>query len=314
MEEVEIDKTMIFNQLLMRSGLIIPYNDEFVAVIQDVCDHIANERIDEELFTQLVLQYTSGNYPDALKDVFSEYAVVEVSEIPQCVWNALTFYVVYIAITDNEDDKQKAIYSCTLQNCLIKCKGHWERLKFQNHLIRLYGYMQDYLCENEIGNEDFPLDLLVEIYQNTNTPIPVNKFEQLRVIGKYAWKSLIQEYVLTGLKKGNPYLRITNFLNYLHANRPSVFLEENVMELMQNIGVLNNKMQKSLKDIIQLIKDENFTFEKDIQSESSIILKLIVEEELPNEDFLNEKFTLQEFFVYLYYELLLESILNANGE
>ena len=83
---------------------------------------------------------------------------------------------------------------------------------------------------------------------------------------------------------------------------------------MQNIGISNTKMQKSLKEIIQIIKDGNFTFGKDIQSESSIILKLIAEEGFSDEDFLNEKFTPQEFFVYLYYELLLESILNENGE
>ena len=314
MEQIEIDRTKVFNQLLMQSGLIIPYNNDFATIIQGVCDHIASEQINEELFTQLVLQYTEGNHPDVLIDIFSKYDVVEASEIPLCVWNALTFYVIFIAIANNDDDKQKAIYSCTLQNCLIKCKGHWERLKYQNHLIRLYGYMQDYLHENEIGNEDFPLDLLVEIYQNVNTPIPVNKFGQLRVIGKYEWKSLIQEYVLTEHKNETPYLRITNFLNYLHVNRPSVFIEENVFELMQNIGISNTKMQKSLKEIIQIIKDGNFTFGKDIQSESSIILKLIAEEGFSDEDFLNEKFTPQEFFVYLYYELLLESILNENGE
>lgn len=74
-------------------------------------------------------------------------------------------------------------------------------------------------------------------------------------------------------------------------------------------SVANKSLRGIISDILALEKD---FFDVPI-SKSSIILKMINESYIYEEVFVDEKLSPAEFFVYLYYEVLLELKLKENG-
>ena len=168
MEQNAIEENYILDQLLMQSGLIVPYSKDYILLLEKGCRNFIDEKLDNGFFTDLALSYTKNSCPDLFKN-YIQGLFEEAKELPPCVWNTLVFYVVYLAIIDNDNENEKAIYSCMLQNILIRCKGHWEELKFPSYLIRLYGFMDTYLLDNQVGDGDFPHDFLGTIFSDIDS-------------------------------------------------------------------------------------------------------------------------------------------------
>ena len=314
MEQNAIGENSILDQLLMQSGLIVPYSKDYILSLEDGCRNFIDEKLDNGVFTDLALSYTKNSCPDFFKN-YIQGLFEEAKELPPCVWNTLVFYVVYLAIVDNDDEKEKAIYSCMLQNILIRCKGHWEELKFPFYLIRLYGFMDMYLQDNQVGDGDFPHDFLGTIFcdiDSLRTSLNAEEEQRkLKIIGKYAWKHRLEEWIKNGeFQHHNPYLKAMEFLQYLFDNRPDIFIHDGVFELIKESKFLQSQKKETLGKILETIRAAEIINAETERSKSSVILRLISEEHITDDTFLQEKFTPKEFFVCVYYELLLESILN----
>lgn len=314
MEQNAIGENSILDQLLMQSGLIVPYSKDYILSLEDGCRNFIDEKLDNGVFTDLALSYTKNSCPDFFKN-YIQGLFEEAKELPPCVWNTLVFYVVYLAIIDNDDEKEKAIYSCMLQNILIRCKGHWEELKFPFYLIRLYGFMDMYLQDNQVGDGDFPHDFLGTIFcdiDSLRTSLNAEEEQRkLKIIGKYAWKHRLEEWIKNGeFQHHNPYLKAMEFLQYLFDNRPDIFIHDGVFELIKESKFLQSQKKETLGKILETIRAAEIINAETERSKSSVILRLISEEHITDDTFLQEKFTPKEFFVCVYYELLLESILN----
>ena len=314
MEQNAIGEISILDQLLMQSGLIVPYSKDYILSLEDGCRNFIDEKLDNGVFTDLALSYTKNSCPDFFKN-YIQGLFEEAKELPPCVWNTLVFYVVYLAIIDNDDEKEKAIYSCMLQNILIRCKGHWEELKFPFYLIRLYGFMDMYLQDNQVGDGDFPHDFLGTIFcdiDSLRTSLNAEEEQRkLKIIGKYAWKHRLEEWIKNGeFQHHNPYLKAMEFLQYLFDNRPDIFIHDGVFELIKESKFLQSQKKETLGKILETIRAAEIINAETERSKSSVILRLISEEHITDDTFLQEKFTPKEFFVCVYYELLLESILN----
>lgn len=314
MEQNEINEENVLNELLMQSGLIIPYNKSFTLVMEERCRNFIDEKLNFDVFADLAMNYTKNSCPDLLKSHIWEL-IDENEKLSPCVWNTLAFYIIYIAIIDKEDEKEKAIYSCMLQNILVQRKGHWEELRFPSYLLKLYGFMDAYLKNNEVGSGDFPNDFLGKMFGDINSlKTTLNTEEEqrkLKIIGKYAWKHHLEEMIRNGeIQYQDPYLKAMVFLQYLFENRPSVFIHDGVFELIRESKFLQSQKKETLDRILETIRDAEIINEETERSKSSVILRLISEEHITDDTFLQEKFTPKEFFVCVYYELLLESILN----
>lgn len=314
MEQNAIRENYILDQLLMQSGLIVPYSMDYILLLEEGCRNFIDEKLDNGVFTDLALSYTKNSCPDLFKN-YIQGLFEEAKELPPCVWNTLVFYVVYLAIIDNDDEKEKAIYSCMLQNILIRCKGHWEELNFPFYLIRLYDFMDMYLQDNQVGDGDFPHDFLGTIFcdiDSLRTSLNAEEEQRkLKIIGKYAWKHRLEEWIKNGeFQHHNPYLKAMEFLQYLFDNRPDIFIHDGVFELIRESKFLQSQKKETLGRILETIRAAEIINAETERSKSSVILRLISEEHITDDTFLQEKFTPKEFFVCVYYELLLESILN----
>lgn len=239
------------------------------------------------------------------------------SGFPNCVWNALTFYVIYISIGNNDDDEQKAILSCSLQNQLLFYKGHWDSLNFQDYLVKLYYDFCDYLDEYEQGFGDVDMDFVAEIFDETITSSDVDDetLTKLKVMGKYTWLYKLEHFWDNKEFSGerNAFLKVLYFLDYCYKEIPSIYICVSLKKMLELSGVLKSVANKSLRGIISdILALEKDFFDVPI-SKSSIILKMINESYIYEEVFVDEKLSPAEFFVYLYYEVLLELKLKENG-
>lgn len=249
MEQNAIGENYILDQLLMQSGLIVPYSKDYILLLEEGCRNFVDEKLDYGIFTDLALSYTKNTCPDLFKN-YIQGLFEETKELPPCVWNTLVFYVVYLTIIANEDEKGKAIYSCMLQNILVRCKGHWEELRFPSYLIRLYGFMDMYLQGNMVGDGDFPHDLLGTIFSDIDSlRTSLNAEEEqrkLKIIGKYAWKHHLEEWIKNGeFQHQNPYLKAIEFLQYLFESCPDVFIHDDVFELIRESKFLQSQKKRN---------------------------------------------------------------------
>lgn len=312
MEQDEVNGGVL-GELLMQSGLIVPYSKDFILLLEKGCRDFLEEQLNFDVFADFALSYTKNSCSDILKEHIREL-IDENEELPPCVWNTLAFYIMYLTIINKEDEKEKAIYSCMLQNILVRCKGHWEELKFPSYLMRLYDFMDVYLQDNEVGNGDFPYDFLETMFSDTDslrTTLDTEEEQRkLKVIGKYAWKHRLEEVINREFQYQNPYLKAMAFLQYLFENRPDVFIHDGVFELIRESKFPKSKKEETLEKIIETIRNSDIILEETRWSKSSIILSLLSGEYVTDDTFLQEKFSPKEFFVCVYYELLLESILN----
>lgn len=274
----------------------------------------------ESEFADWVKCYCKGDYSIKIRTFVEKMAhdnEFRTSGFPNCVWNALTFYVIYISIGNNDDDEQKAILSCSLQNQLLFYKGHWDSLNFQDYLVKLYYDFSDYLDEYEQGYGDVDKDFVAEIFDETITSSDVDDetLTKLKVMGKYTWLYKLEHFRdnIEFSGERNAYLKVLYFLNYCYKEIPSIYIYVSLKKMLELSGVLKSVAIKSLRGIISDILALEKDFFDTPLSKSSIILKMINESYIYDAAFLEEKLSPAEFFVYLYYEVLLELKLKENG-
>lgn len=307
--------------ILNECGLVCPYDDELVCQLEEIChDFVESVDLKESEFADWVQCYCRGNYSSKVRTFVEKMAhdrEISTADFPDCVWNALTFYVIYISIGNNDDDEQKAILSCSLQNQLLFYKGHWDSLIFQDYLVKLYYDFCDYLDKYKQGFGDVDMDFVAEIFDETITSSDVDDetLTKLKVMGKYTWLYKLEHFWDNKEFSGerNAFLKVLYFLDYCYKEIPSIYICVSLKKMLELSGAFKSVANKSLRGIISdILALEKDFFDVPI-SKSSIILKMINESYIYEEVFVDEKLSPAEFFVYLYYEVLLELKLKENG-
>ena len=215
--------------ILNECGLVCPYDDELVCQLEKIChDFVEFVDLKESEFADWVQCYCRGNYSSKVRTFVEKMAhdrEISTADFPDCVWNALTFYVIYISIGNNDDDEQKAILSCSLQNQLLFYKGHWDSLNFQDYLVKLYYDFCDYLDEYKQGFGDVDMDFVAEIFDETITSSDVDDetLTKLKVMGKYTWLYKLEHFWDNKEFSGerNAFLKVLYFLDYCYKEIPS---------------------------------------------------------------------------------------------
>lgn len=308
------------NKIIAECGLICPYDDDFISHLDNTCENfLESNDIGESIFTEWVLCYINGTYSPKIKKFIVDYAIAHElgeMELPDCVWSALTFYFIYALIMDNDSEEEKAIYSCSLQNMLLSCKGCWETLSFQDYLLDLYGAMDIYLNKNEEGKDDVSMSFVSSLFETSESSLELDddNLDNLKSMGKYTWLYKLEHFCdeMNSVEGRNPFLRILYFLDFWYNENPSIYVKVDVKQLMNMAKIDKYKSKKSLREIISSLDSTKKVFFECPASKSSLIIRMINEHKVESARFVEEKLTCAEFFVYLYYELLLELKLKDN--
>lgn len=311
------------NNLLIRGGLIFPYNEELTNHLVEACrDYVSQEDFDEIHYSNLVVAYIEGDYAKDLQRAVLDFFLKNYNDnsvMPSCVWQTLTFFALYLALKENEDVEKKAIYSCSLQNQLIKCKGQWDKLRFQRELISLYYYMDDYMKNKCDINDVHSTNVLKQIYSENgllHLTISETIASALKSIGQNAWEYQLNTFLQSDKVKKNEdaYIRVVIVLEYLFINKPWLYLPVDLKYLYAEVFSYPTTQISKLRVVLESIMDEGIVLAEDVKSNSSVILQILKSGVFPQEySYLDEEFTPYEFMVYLYYELLLEAKLKVYG-
>ena len=308
-------------EILDECGLVCPYDDALIEQLSEACKKfLKSVDLDESKFSDWVECYRNGRFLTDIETFIKNYAQENdwyIFKFPDCVWRALTFYVVYIAINDNDDEEEKAIFSCSLQNQLLACKGHWDSLNFQNYLVKLYVNFRDYLDSFEQGVGDVEMSFISEIFDGSTTSLEIEDENKtnLENMGKFTWFYKLDHFwddkeFSSGR---NAFLKVFYFLNFWGRECPSIYIHMDLKDMLRLSGISNSKARKSLRQIVDDYKSLEQNLIGAPISKSSIILRLVNDSLDEDGAFLDEKLTVTEFFVYLYYEVLLELKLRENG-
>lgn len=311
------------NNLLIRGGLISPYDEERTSHLLEACCHyVKQEEFDEIYFSNLVVAYIEGSYDKDLQDAILNFIRENYDEdlnIPSCVWQTLTFFTLYLALNENDDAEIQAIYSCVLQNRLIECKGRWGTLRFQKELIELYYYMDRYIKNQYDINDRDSTVVLKQIYSENGfqgQTISAVTASALKSIGRKAWEYQMNDFLHSAevKEKKDPYIRVVTVLEYLFINKPWFYMPVNLKYLFAETFSHTNTKASPLRIILKSIIEAGIVLVEEVKSNSSIILQILENGEIPQKgSYLDEMFTPYEFMVYLYYELLLEAKLKVYG-
>lgn len=305
-----------FDKILSSCGLIVPLTDDISNKLFEACAKFANaEDFYIHKFEELSFQYIN-NGTDIDLDLFISDNIGEDIMLPACVRHALTFFVLFTAIMDSPDDEKAALYSLSLQNTLIRMKNNSSQLRYKEYLVQMFYHYESYIQDCIKIANDYPRELIKSIFNNdefTVSDLGTDDVEGLRYMALVSWNQELKTYV-NELKEENPYIRVALFLEHYFNNLPHYGMPCDVKVLM-NLCVTKSKVRPKLRHIMKQIEDTGLLFSDHESVESCVLLNMLYNENVDEIDmaFMNEYFSVKEFFVYLYHELMLDYKLKENG-
>lgn len=308
---------------MLKGTLIVPYDDSVIEELVEVCNsYIMEDDFSIEDFENLVQALLSNKQTGSLcKTLEVNYKDKTGNEIklPKCTWIPLTAFMLFISIKNSElDNELKAIYSAIVMNYMVLQKGKFSNVPFKKYIIQLYGYFDVHIEEkNEIqeSNDDGLLNRILADADFVENEGISN--DDLQCIANNAAK-----YRMTQLMKSDKLRNINNLFNRTYNGLviffdklPWLYLDFTIQDIVQALLPQKNNSTKKLKNILDDIRSmDNFTAPQ-YASNSSILLRLLDNDsEIEETSIIEQKFTPQEFCVYLYYELMLEKKLEEYND
>lgn len=297
------------NELLDRA-LVVPYNDETVERLVEVCNSYLKDKdfSDDDVADLVIIVLTHGQKPEftmKLEELYVE-KYEDAFVIPRCVSETLAFYILLLAM-----DEEDISYNLALLNTMVIQNGQLERLPFAEILapiIQRSLKAVDAEAEMEhVGGKEFLKKIFLEDNE-TSTDIGNDDIPIIRSLARDAWYYKTSEYIKGEQLKGLiTYTKAYTALEYIVGSMPWVFKNERVMEQIGEIVPANTAKAKTVEEIIDMVRPY-YNKEKDLKCRSSILLQIIADEKHPYGllPFMKSKMTVREFAVWLYYELLIE--------
>lgn len=329
---------------LLDSVLITPVANELIVHLDAVCSkyvlNISDKEIDEcvksfvnqTINTSLekLCESYSGNEEDITTEEDQDEVNSETEEqdefalanLPQIVNIVMSGYCCQKLCKDKQSVKA-VICSLSLMNSV---KQHWfnsSRLLFPEMICSLY-YRYDSYQEMMLEriNKSTKTDLIVPLIFEEDIELEdikdTDKFNKdLESLAYYASRYQIEESVNNNIVKSDsqqPYSDVYKSICNIIDATSWIYLINDPKSIVDKItSTTEDTHKKAVKDILIEFNDKSTIEHSQPVSQSSILLNLIYKKEFAGcEAFLKQKISVQQFAIALYYELLLETILNRD--
>lgn len=112
---------MVTLDVLLKGCLIIPYEEEIIAALSEVCKSYSNEHHSDDDVAGLAIAVFSKGPLDDLKNkiekIYNEKVEKKI-KLPKCTMRAIATYIIELMI-EEVDDESSAINILALMNCMI---------------------------------------------------------------------------------------------------------------------------------------------------------------------------------------------------
>lgn len=298
------------NQIL-DGATAIPYSDTLISTLDTACHtyKIENEleRVDE-----LVVGFVTGIIPNEFKKHIEEaMREQEFHEIPtNDVLVRLAQYIVIETILENEDELNKAICASKLMNYMLVTKALKRPIPNADSLLEVYEYhISEYLKDVDTVPEDIQTDIRTTIPAE-DFPLEISEedADALRLILKEAELYRIEHWLTSDEIQDieSPFVKVYIGLSKMFDHLAYCFYNIDLKKVIRLLLNNTKKARKKLSNIIEELVQSKCEFNANC-SETSVILSMIKGKNQVDSG--NVMLTIEEFAVYLYYELLTEKII-----
>lgn len=298
------------NQIL-DGATAIPYSDTLISTLDTACHtyKIENEleRVDE-----LVVGFVTGIIPNEFKKHIEEaMREQEFHEIPtNDVLVRLAQYIVIETILENEDELNKAICASKLMNYMLVTKALKRPIPNADSLLEVYKYhISEYLKDVDTIPEDIQTDIRTTIPAE-DFPLEISEedADALRLILKEAELYRIEHWLTSDEIQDieSPFVKVYIGLSKMFDHLAYCFYNIDLKRVIRLLLNNTKKTRKKLSNIIEELVQSKCEFNANC-SETSVILSMIKGKNQVDSG--NVMLTIEEFAVYLYYELLIEKII-----
>lgn len=308
-----VDKNTL--QRMSQEVLVIPLSDEIAESLTEFCntqiEGLTCDRLDEMIMHFI----TRKNDEDLLSELEKYIETKDFSSKASytALLPILEEFIVLLTIERCEDDEKKALYSLLLKNALILAVKGNGFVASPQELLDIFNYYSVFLTENkvfkdEIDSSDVVRDLLDADEDSFNDKIGETDNSILRAIVYDTALFRYDSFVNTlQLDADNIFQSIYMLTNRLINGSTWRYIDHDVAKTLTKLLGEYRRTKITLKELKSNLKELISKEDKEYKT-TSVLLRLLVDdgEEIEFSD--NIIFSAEEFSVYLYYELLAESM------
>lgn len=308
-------------QELLNEVVVTPYDKDITNRLAAVCDSLA-----EDVTVKGIDPYIASfvfNKPDwdFKKEVEKKYKEMfpdqEHLNLPPLFAIVLSQYITIQVIVGKFKGRDQATASLILMNYMLYRKGSLSRLILPDHIGEMFYKHDDYIAEKDVINTEEELKHIGDILSSPNYIVDhyseddVKK--EIRVMAKmaalYQQQFIIDKYKRT--LETNPFIKVYCYLVDITNNAKWLFMKNDIKQLLMKVTREDEqKKQVSIEGIISELVKADVIVPYESLEESSLLLNYISMKESIPEEIRSRRLTVMEFGVYVYYELLLEHIID----
>lgn len=303
---------------MLRGDVAIPYSESMVDAIDQACRSYENGDI-YVLMDEMLECFLIGKVSPSFKAHMEK--ILEMVSIPTNVVQRIAQYRCYTMVMEEEDELKKSILATIFMNYILAVRGCYNKLPYAEIMVQLYDYhISNYIEKNDKIETDEEISI-IEVIASADSVVEnltdeENVDKQLKSIAKqaslYRYKRIIEGIEIKSIE--DPFLRVYKGLSDLIDSMDYLFYNVDVIDMINSLLTAEEQSKrKKLGSIISKIS-ENVDEEWEYYTSSSIIIRLIDgDASFFMTGLKNQSFSIKEFAIYLYFELLLERIIQKES-
>lgn len=301
--------------------LVAPLHSGEIEVLQKACEQYVTSITFEKMeycVLSFVTKTPDENLIDNLITIVKDFTddTVNISPIVSII---LAEYICYIATREGSTiTKSSAICSLMVMNSMVLNKGKHDSLFSPSRIIDMY-HKYDLYREAQISSisqNDTDISFIPRIFYSVESVDELTEDEGIDLISEIkviAKESCLYKYeiVLKDIlkKQINEVFDYVYYAIYTMINEIAwVYLEVNPINTIYRIAEKTSTQKVKLASILQAIRKSEHYIQYTPNSRSSIILNMLVQEDLYGAPILQKTFSPVEFAIYLYNEFILEKL------
>lgn len=259
-----------------------------------------------------------------VSDDFSNYVAnnlkengSELTNLPANILSRLSLFSVYLTVLEEGDELKQHLYATMFMNAMILAKGRWNELSNEEVIREIYKFhITKYLIKHDTTGEELTTSIISNIAKfrtyYSEFGFEENDLKDLQIIAKdaayYRCEKLLKKQELLNII--DPFTRMYHFIAKLIDSYQYLYYNYDI-EVYITQSVNGENRIKMLSNILKEIKPSA----RDFNTNTSVLLRLIDKKEVKKSDFLlQRKLNVMEFGLYLYYELLVERMIEKREE
>lgn len=311
---------MSYSLKKMLSGTTaIPYNDELIQTLSVACDSY-NEADDIEAVSELTRAFISGIIPHCFREYIQNAiegsipAIVVPNEALVC----MAQYAVLSRIQGEDDKLKQSVYATMLMNYMLVARNQFDKIPNKEEILSVYKYhISQYIASHDKTKIGLASDLRASVPYNENVipELTTGNIEEIQAVYKesalYLLEKRLEAEEIRSIE--NPFVRMYCGLKDMMDSIPYLYYNININNVFSKI--CNEKELKSRKKLSSILSDiRNHINSYEFNDDTSVLL-CAVGEKGPDcaawTNVLSQQFNLKEFSIYLYFEILIDKIIDT---